>query len=92
MGVNIPIKSWDAEAATHGLLCYAAEAHRWAFLAAIEAGIAGPAGALCMETRLVKVVYHQEYSLKELGVSNSLSFESCGPEIQPRIKPVEKAA
>jgi len=53
-GVNIPIRRWDADAADHGLVPYVvAEAHRWAFLAALEAGLGGAGGLLCVETRMV---------------------------------------
>lgn len=84
-GVNIPIRSWDGEAADHGLVTYvAAEAHRWAFLAALEAGVGGAGGALCVETRLVAVEFHKEYRTKELGVSPPTGFAYRPASIAPR--------
>jgi hypothetical protein len=55
----------------------AAEAHRWAFLAALEAGMAGPGGALCVETRLVAVKFSQQYSTVEEGVTFPMTLHSC---------------
>lgn len=84
-GVNIPIRSWhtDLEAADHGLVSYtAAEAHRWAFLAALEAGTVG--GSLCIETRLVAVELHKTYTTKEKGVTASLSQSYREPELSAR--------
>jgi len=50
-GVNIPVKQWDADAADHDLVPYVvAEAHRWAFLAALEAHLGG-AGGCCASRR-----------------------------------------
>lgn len=94
-GVNIPLRAWDGEACKHGLLTLvAAEAHRWAFLAALEAGAGGPGGALCVETRLVAVEFHQEYSTKELGVTSHMTLYSMKPEIEPRHPklPAQEAA
>lgn len=69
---NIPIKSWDASAAKHGLVSYvAAEAHRWAFISFLEANAI--AGALCVETRLVAVKYTENYSTEEVGVTEPLA-------------------
>lgn len=68
-GVNIPLRRRDEDACKHGLLSYvAAEAHRWAFIAALEAGAGGPGGALCVETRIVAVKLTVNYSTEELGV------------------------
>lgn len=84
-GVNIPICSWDGEIADHGLVSYvAAEAHRWAFLAALEAGVGGAGGALCIETRLVAVEFHKEYRTKELGVSPPTGFAYKPAILAPR--------
>lgn len=86
-GVNIPIRGWDGDAADHGLVSYvAAEAHRWAFLAALEAGIGGAGGALCVETRLVAVELHSEYRTKEVGVSPAMGLSYKPPEVAPRKK------
>jgi hypothetical protein len=72
-GTNVPIKVLDRNALDHGLLPYeAAEAHRWALFAALEATRA--AGGLCIETRLVSVQYKEEYSTGELGVSEPLQM------------------
>jgi hypothetical protein len=84
-GVNIPIKPWDAEACNHGLVTHVvAEAHRWAFLAALEAGISGPGGALCVETRLVAVELHKEHSTKEIGVTPHMTLSWKPDGIEPR--------
>lgn len=84
-GVNIPIRPWEVDACKHGLLSYvAAEAHRWAFLAALESGVGGPGGALCVETRLVAVELQQSYSTKELGVSSHMTLWGTKPVIEPR--------
>jgi hypothetical protein len=71
--LGVPIRNFDAGAHEHcGLLNYeAAEALRWWFLAAAHADIA--AGALCIETRLVKVRYHYHYRCEELGVTEPIS-------------------
>ena len=96
-GVNIPIRAWDGDAADHGLLSYvAAEAHRWAFLAALEAGVAGAGGALCVETRLVAVELHRQHSTKEVGVTEAQSFAFKPPTIKARAsiegEPADAAA
>lgn len=84
-GVNIPIRPWDTEACKHGLLSLvAAEAHRWAFLAALEAGVGGPGGSLCVETRLVAVELQTQHSTKELGVTSHMTLWDSKPVIEPR--------
>jgi hypothetical protein len=84
-GVNIPIRPWDGEACKHGLVSHvAAEAHRWAFLAALEAGAAGAGGALCVETRLVAVELQQSYSTKEIGVTPQMTLQYKPSGIEPR--------
>lgn len=66
-GTNIPIQTWDRDAAEQGMVSYiAAEAHRWGFLAWLDANEIG--GTMCIETRLVKVEMQKTYKLTELGV------------------------
>lgn len=92
-GTNIPCRSWDSEAAQHGMVSYAAaEAHRWAFLAYLEAS--RPGGSLCIETRLVAVEFKREYSTKEIGVTPHLNWRDEPKEIAPRHPklPVQDAA
>lgn len=82
---NIPIRAWDAQAASHGLVSYvAAEAHRWTFLAALEAGVGGAGGALCVETRLVEVELQEQYSTKEKGVTAPMSLGYKPDGVEPR--------
>jgi hypothetical protein len=82
-GANIPVRSWDTEAVKHGLVSYAvAEAHRWAFLAFLEAHAI--AGGLCVETRLVAVKWHQQYSTEELGVTAHQGWRHKPDTIEPR--------
>lgn len=70
-GCNVPIRSWDHDAADHGLLPYlAAEAHRRVLLAALEAYTIG--GSLCIETRLVEVKFSKTYNCEEIGVTPAL--------------------
>ena len=84
-GVNIPCRRWDGEALGHGLVSYVvAEAHRWAFLAALEAGISGPGGAGCVETRLVAVKLQQQFSTEEIGVSPPITLGYKPDGIEPR--------
>jgi hypothetical protein len=74
-GMNIPIIQWDVQMlAEHGLVSrVVAEAHRWAFLAMLDAQHV--TGALCIETRLVKVEVKIHYSTEEKGVSDIV----CAP-------------
>jgi len=66
------------------LLSYtAAEAHRWAILSIIDATKMG--GDLCIETRLVKVIYNYSYTTEELGVSES--HESMSHQRDAAFKP-----
>ena len=82
-GVNIPVHSWHAEQAKHGLLTYvAAEAHRWAFLASLDAASIGD--TLCIETRLVAVEYSTSYFMKEVGITAPLTEVVVGPQTSPR--------
>lgn len=82
-GTNIPCRSWDGEAAQHGMVSYAAaEAHRWAFLAYLEA--TKPGGSLCIETRLVAVKFKREYSTEEMGVTAYHGWQHSPKEISPR--------
>jgi hypothetical protein len=88
-GTNIPIRNWDAEAAKHGLMSYpVAQAHRWAFIAALEAGIAGVGGALCTETRIVAVKYSHSYSTEEVGIAEEMESKTWkrDEEFQPRAR------
>lgn len=83
-GINIPMRQWDGDAADHGLFSYlVAEAHRWAFLAFLDAHQA--AGALCIQTRLVEVQLIRSYDTKELGVGpvQIQDFHKRG-EFEPR--------
>jgi len=92
-GANIPCRSWDAEAAQHGMVSYAAaEAHRRAFLAYLEATT--PGGSLCIETRLVAVEFKREYSTKEIGVTAHLGSRHRPEDIAPRHPklPIQEAA
>jgi hypothetical protein len=82
-GANIPVRRWDTEAAKHGLVSYAAaEAHRWAFLAFLEAHSIG--GGLCIETRLVAVKMQQQYSTEEIGVTAHQEYRHKPEAIAPR--------
>lgn len=84
-GVNIPVRPWDGHALDKGLCSYiVAEAHRWAFLAALEVG---GGSTLCVETRLVAVELKEEYSLKEVGVTASEGHRYKPPELGQRQKP-----
>lgn len=67
---NIPSGWTERVAAAHGLgLCSfeAAQAHRFAFLATLEA--ASTMGSLCIQTRLVQIELTYTYATKETGVS-----------------------
>lgn len=83
-GVNIPVRrSWGRSILDHGLLTYvAAEAHRWAFLAYLEA--TQTAGTLCIETRLVEVECKTSYALTEKGVTEPLG-RVVAPKSTPRL-------
>jgi hypothetical protein len=91
-GTNIPIRSWAADAAKHGCIPYEAiEAHRWAFIAWLEAMKVG--GSLCIETRLVEVKFSYSYSVEEVGVSAPLKEVSRNkPAFSPRPKVEEGEA
>lgn len=94
-GVNIPLRAWDEDACKHGLLKYvAAEAHRWAFLAALDAGAGGPGGALCVETRIVAVKFSVQYSTEEIGVTApaTLGYKPDGIEPRKPKLPTQEAA
>lgn len=81
---NIPLPAMDAEGADHGLVPYiAAEAHRWAFLAALEA--VRPAGSLCVQTRLVAVELTTSFTTKETGVSETMNRSHCPPAMSARF-------
>lgn len=68
-GMNVPASVMDNELLQHDLVGrVAAEAHRWAFLASMEAERL--AGALCIQTRLVKLELRTEYEIVEKGVSD----------------------
>lgn len=84
-GTNIPIRAWDDEAAKIGLVTYqAVEAHRWAFIAWLEASKVG--GSLCVETRLVQVRRQYSYSTEEIGVSEPLKEVIRNvPKFAPRV-------
>ena len=67
-GINVPVPTWHRDGLSHGLVPFVvAEAHRWAFLAYLEAASIG--GALCIQTRLVEIAYRHSYSTEEIGVS-----------------------
>ena len=69
-GTNIPIHRSDRHMLEQGLLSYeVAQAHRWAFLSYLNALKIG--GALCIETRLVKVSHTYTYATEEIGVGES---------------------
>ena len=83
-GINIPVREYDRKMLDVGLLSYtAAEAHRWAILSIIDATKMG--GVLCIETRLVKVIYNYSYTTEELGVSES--HESMSHQRDAAFKP-----
>lgn len=68
-GPNVPTRDWDADMLKHGIVSRTvAEAHAAVLLAFLEA--TRPAGALCVEVRLVKVEYKWSYSITEKGVSD----------------------
>lgn len=85
-GLNVPVTLWDREMLIRsGLVSrVAVEAFRWGFLAAMEAST--PGGALCLETRLVKVELKVSYSTEEKGVSDVVSapFGATDKEFHPR--------
>jgi hypothetical protein len=69
-GMNVPVAYFDKDGVDHGLVSFtAAQAHRWAFHAWLEA--MRPAGSLCIQTRLVQVEFQRTFSIKEIGVSDS---------------------
>jgi len=69
-GMNVPVAYFDRDGVDHGLVSFtAAQAHRWAFHAWLEARQI--AGSLCIQTRLVQVEFHRTHSIKEIGVSDS---------------------
>ncbi len=72
-GVNIPVSRAfsGSDALDHGMVPYvAAEAHRWAFLAYLEA-MEGT-GTLCIETRLVQIECKFSFETKEIGVTDAM--------------------
>ena len=82
-GIKVHIRSSDSNAAKNGLLSYTvAEAYRWAFLAALQSNALH--GALCIETRLVAVEFHQTYATKEIGVTPAMEFAFKPAQIAPR--------
>jgi hypothetical protein len=86
-GINIPVGEYDRKMLSDvGLLSYiAAEAHRWAFLAVVDS--AKISGALCIETRFVKVKYSYSYTTEEIGVSEpheSMSYKRDVAAFKPR--------
>ena len=92
-GQNVPIRSHDTHACEHGMVSHtAAEAHRWAFLAWLEANRI--TGTLCIETRLVKVEIKRSYQTKELGVSAAqVAHDHRESDFAPRTaKPAQAAA
>lgn len=69
-GMNIPVAYFDKDGVEYGLVSFtAAQAHRWAFHAWLEARQL--VGSLCIHTRLVQVEFKRTYSIKEIGVSDS---------------------
>lgn len=85
----VPVKSYEAEAVSHGVVPYiAAEAHRWMLLAYLDA--IRITGALCIETRLVKIQYKRSYELNEVGVSEPL-VEVSRNKVDFAVRPIEKA-
>lgn len=75
-------------AADQGLVnLEAAEALRWWFLA--QAEVEQIAGSLCIETRLVKILYHFEFRCEELGVTPPMSSDGQKRDLkfEPRIPP-----
>jgi hypothetical protein len=86
LGINIPVRPGDRDMLSScGLVSrVAAEAHRWAFLAAMEAS--STSGALCIETRLVMVSLEMTYTTWEIGVSDVVTarFGQRAPEFHPR--------
>jgi len=87
-GVNIPVQSWDRDGLDHGLVPYSvAEAHRWAFIACLEAKSVG--GSLCIKTRLVEIEYHYSFSTKEVGVSAQSDGRMGRLVVSPRHAAVE---
>jgi hypothetical protein len=86
-GLNVPTGPHDHDMLVHGglLTREAAEAHRWGLLATLDA--ASTLGALCIETRLVKVRYDWSYKLTEVGVSEAMSgdfFRRDSKQFVPR--------
>ena len=70
-GINIPVRRRWHGSVEFGLVPYvAAEAHRWGFLAHLDAADWG--GSLCIETRLVAVRLKCTHDTEEVGVSESL--------------------
>lgn len=84
-GANVPIARLDRRLIEVGLLSYvAAEAHRWALLAALDAHKV--MGALCIETRLVEVQLNYQYSTKETGVMGAKAYTPYAKAVTPREK------
>jgi hypothetical protein len=92
-GLNVPLGRSDREMLRHGMMTYeVAQAHRWGLLAALEAH--SLLGALCVETRLVKVQFHYTYRIEEIGVEEAEKaiFLRRGQETKPRSPEAEEAA
>jgi hypothetical protein len=92
-GLNVPLGRSDREMLQHGLMSYeAAQAHRWGLIAALEAQ--SLLGALCIETRLVKVQFHYTYRLEEIGVEEAekATFLRRSQGVKPRSPEAEEAA
>lgn len=85
-GVNIPVRQDIGDGLDIGLVPYAvAEAHRWAFIAAMEALVVG--GSLCLETRLVEVELMRTFETKELGVTQGMTVPFKAENVAERVKP-----
>lgn len=83
---NVPVRHYDRDALDRGLVSrLVAEAHRWTFLAALEAGQLG--GNLCIETRIVQIELSTTIKTREVGVSAATSWSDIREQWTPR--PVE---
>jgi hypothetical protein len=75
-GNNIPVSLLNRRMLLeYGLVSYAAaEAHRWALVATIDAS--NFSGSLCVQTRLVQVELRYRHETEELGVTQPMNSDS----------------
>lgn len=90
-GTNVAASGLSRDMVYHaGLVSrVAAEAHRFALLAYLEASFSDYG----IETRLVEIEFRYEYSTEEVGVTPAMGeFRTQKDELVPRDQPAEAAA